>query len=249
MIMASFREGSFCDKVALVSGGTSGIGAAIGNAFAELGASVTVTGATAAEADEARAREGFGAERAAALDVRDGAAVTALVGEFTRLDILVNCAGTIRRGDEHDPRVFAEVVDVNLTGTMRLCAAARPLLAKTRGCIVNTASVLSYFGGPLVPGYSASKGGVAQLTKSLAIAYAPERIRVNAIAPGWIATALTQPLRDDAARSGAIVERTPLGRWGTPADVAGAAIFLCSAAAAFITGAILAVDGGYMAVG
>jgi NAD(P)-dependent dehydrogenase (short-subunit alcohol dehydrogenase family) len=249
LITATFREGSFRGKVALVSGGTSGIGAAIGNALAELGARVTVTGATAAEAEEARAREGVAAERAATLDVRDGAAVNALVGQFARLDILVNCAGTIRRGDEHDPAVFAQVVDVNLTGTMRLCSAVRPLLAKTGGCIVNTASVLSFFGGPLVPGYSASKGGVAQLTKSLAIAYAPERIRVNAIAPGWIATALTQPLRDDAARSGAIVARTPLARWGTPADVAGAAIFLCSAAAAFITGTILSVDGGYMAVG
>ena len=249
MIATTFREGSFQDKVALVCGGTSGIGAAIGDALAELGARVTVTGATSAEADAARARRDCGAERAEPLDVRDGGAVAALVEGFARLDILVNCAGTIRRGDENDPRVFAEVIDVNLTGTMRLCAAARPLLARTRGCIVNTASVLSFFGGPLVPGYAASKGGVAQMTKSLAIAYAPERIRVNAIAPGWIATALTQPLRDDPARSAAIVARTPLQRWGTPADVAGAAIFLCSAAAAFITGAILAVDGGYMAVG
>lgn len=107
MIAATFREGSFRDKVALVAGGTSGIGASIGNALAELGARVTVTGATAAEAEEARTRESFGAERAAALDVRDGAAVSALVGQFTRLDILVNCAGTIRRGDEHDPAVFA----------------------------------------------------------------------------------------------------------------------------------------------
>jgi len=137
---------------------------------------------------------------------------------------------------------------VNLNGTMRLCAAARPLLARTQGCIVNTASVLSYLGGGLVPGYSASKGGVAQLTKSLAIAYAADRIRVNAIAPGWIATPLTQPLQDDAARSEAIVARTPLGRWGTPTDLAGAAVFLCSPAASFITGAILSVDGGYLAM-
>ena len=130
---------------------------------------------------------------------------------------------------------------------MRLCAGARPLLAKSKGCIVNTASVLASFGGALVPGYSASKGGVAQLTKSLAIAYAAEQIRVNAIAPGWIATPLTQALQDDPARSDAILSRTPFGRWGIPDDVAGAAIFLCSPAASFITGTILAVDGGYTA--
>ena len=180
--------------------------------------------------------------------MRDAAAIAAWFGALQKLDILVNCAGIIRRGDEHDPKVFADVVDVNLLGTMRLCAAARPFLARTQGCIVNTASILSYFGGALVPGYSASKGGVVQLTKSLAISYAADKIRVNAIAPGWIATPFTQPVQDDPARSQTIVSRTPLGRWGTPADVAGAAVFLCSPAASFITGAILAVDGGYLAM-
>ena len=247
MITATFQEGSFSDKIALVAGGTSGIGAAIGNALSELGATVTVTGATTVEAEEAQARAGFWVERAIALDVRDPTGIASCFALLSRLDILVNCAGIIRRGEEHDPSVFEDVIDVNLIGTMRLCAQARPLLAKTRGCIVNTASVLSFFGGGLVPGYSASKGGVAQLTKSLAIAYAAEGIRVNAIAPGWIATPLTQALQDDPARSEAIVARTPLGRWGAPDDVVGAAIFLCSPAAAFITGTILAVDGGYMA--
>ena len=248
MITTTFQEGSFRDRVALVSGGTGGIGAAIAGALATLGARVTVTGATAEEAAAARERCGLWWEGAIALDVRDAAAIAKYFGALTRLDILINCAGIIRRGDEHDPKVFAEVLDVNLNGTMRLCAAARPLLARTQGCIVNTASVLSYLGGGLVPGYSASKGGVAQLTKSLAIAYAADRIRVNAIAPGWIATPLTQPLQDDAARSEAIVARTPLGRWGTPTDLAGAAVFLCSPAASFITGAILSVDGGYLAM-
>jgi NAD(P)-dependent dehydrogenase (short-subunit alcohol dehydrogenase family) len=106
--------------------------------------------------------------------------------------------------------------------------------------------MLSFFGGGLVPGYSASKGGVAQLTKSLAIAYAAEGIRVNAVAPGWIATPLTQALHDDAARSAQILARTPLGRWGTPADVAGPVLFLASAAAQFVTGVVLPVDGGYL---
>ena len=247
MIAATFHEDAFRDKVALVSGGTSGIGAAIGNALAELGASVTVTGATAAEAEEARARTSFWVERSVALDVRDAAAIAAYFAPLLRLDILINCAGIIRRGEEHDPEVFTQVIAVNLTGTQRMCAAARPLLAKSKGCIVNTASVLSFFGGALAPGYSASKGGVAQLTKSLALAYAPEGIRVNAVAPGWIATPLTQALRDDPARNAAVVARTPLGRWGEPDDVTGAALFLCSPAAAFVTGAILAIDGGYMA--
>jgi len=247
VIATTFRAGAFHAKSVLVSGGTSGIGAAIGEALAGLGASVTVTGATEAEAAGARERAGSRIERAVALDVRDGAAVAAFVSAMRSLDVLVNCAGIIRRGEEHDPGVFEEVIEVNLTGTMRLCAAARALLAEARGCIVNTASLLSYLGGPLVPAYSASKGGVAQLTKSLAGAYAADGIRVNAIAPGWIATALTRPLQDDPMRSQTILARTPLGRWGKPEDVAGTAVFLCSPAASFITGAIIPIDGGYLA--
>jgi NAD(P)-dependent dehydrogenase (short-subunit alcohol dehydrogenase family) len=242
----TFRSGLFADRVALVSGGTSGIGAAIGALLTRLGARVTVTGPSQADADAARAVAGFAAERAIGLDVRDGAAIAACLRDFPRLDILINCAGVIRRAAEHDPVVFAEVVDVNLTGTMRLAAAARPLLAKSAGCIVNTASMYSFFGGPHAPGYAASKGGVAQLTKSLAAAYAPEGIRVNAVAPGWIHTAMTQPVSDDPQKKAAVVARTPLGRWGEPEEVAAAAVFLCSPAAAFVTGVILPVDGGYL---
>ena len=233
-------------RTALVTGGTSGIGAAIGRGLAAAGAQVTVTGVSQAEVGAAKADAEFGGQRAEMLDVRDADAVRSLVDGFDRLDVLVNCAGSIRRGAEHDPEVFQQVVDINLNGTMRCCAAARPLLQQSGGAIVNIASMLSFFGGGMVPGYAASKGGVAQLTKSLAIAYAADTIRVNAVAPGWIATPLTQTLQGDLSRSQPIIDRTPMKRWGRPDDIAGAVVFLCSPAAAFITGTILPVDGGYL---
>ncbi|MFM0288531.1 SDR family NAD(P)-dependent oxidoreductase [Paraburkholderia megapolitana] len=239
----TFQHDLFAGKTALVTGGTQGIGAGIAHRLAALGARVIAAGL--APTDAQRASFGAGIE-VAALDVSSNDEVAALFVPLMSLDILVNCAGMIRRGDEHEIEVFEQVIDVNLTGTMRACSAARALLAASRGTIVNTASMLSFFGGGLVPAYSASKGGIAQLTKSLALAYARDGIRVNAVAPGWIATPLTQALQDDDIRSRAILERTPLGRWGEPDDIAQAVAFLCSPAAAFITGTIVPVDGGYL---
>lgn len=229
----------FTGRTALVSGGTSGIGLAIAQALRRAGARVIAAGLPATGA----VHEGL---TVAALDVTDKASIAALVQPLDKLDILVNAAGVIRRSDEFDDDVFERVVDVNLNGSMRMAGAVRALLAASGGCIVNIASMTSFFGAGAAPGYSASKGGVAQLTKSLAIAYAAQGIRVNAVAPGWIATPLTQVLQDDPARTAALMARTPLGRWGRPEDVAGPVMFLCSSAAAFVTGVVLPVDGGYL---
>ncbi len=230
----------------LVTGGSSGIGAAIAQAFATNGDHVIATGATKEEVERAQVQSEQNKISFQQLDVRDANAVQDCIEEIDSLDVLVNCAGVIRRNAEHQPAVFVDVIDINLNGSMRVCTAAREKLKQRKGCIINTASMLSFFGGGLVPGYSASKGGIAQLTKSLAIAYAPDGIRVNAVAPGWIATQLTQALQEDSQRSEAILSRTPLGRWGEPTDVAGPVLFLASDAACFVTGVVLPVDGGYL---
>jgi len=228
----------------LVIGGLSGIGRAIAEAFAAEECRVTVTGKTREEVEQGQLfRENV---RSYALDNSQPDEITTLMATLDRLDVLVNAAGMILRdGQEFDIENFERVVDLNLNGTMRMCLAAQEMLFASRGSIINIASMLAFFGSGYAPAYSASKGGVAQLTKSLAIAWAPHGVRVNAIAPGWIETALTAPLVGDATKSDAIVGRTPLGRWGKPSDIAGAALFLASPAAAFITGVVLPVDGGY----
>jgi NAD(P)-dependent dehydrogenase (short-subunit alcohol dehydrogenase family) len=229
-------------KTVLITGGFTGIGAATARRFSSIeGARVIATGLPASEP----VRE-HGIEYAH-LDVTSTSEVQAFIGNLPTLDVLVNCAGIIQRDLEFEPDVFEHVLDVNVTGTMRTCTAARKLLAASKGSIVNTASMLSYFGGPRVPAYSASKGGVAQLTRALAVAWAQQGIRVNAVAPGWIATPFTQALQEDPARSQSILDRTPMQRWGKPEEIAEAIYFLSTPAASFITGAVIPVDGGYSA--
>jgi NAD(P)-dependent dehydrogenase (short-subunit alcohol dehydrogenase family) len=219
---------------AVITGAASGIGRALFAAFGRAG--YRTIGLDCAPADGVQV-----------LDVTDTAAVAAFVANLEALSVLVNAAGVLRLQQEYDPTEFARVVDVNLTGTMRMSVGCRAALANAKGAIVNIASMHAIFGAPLSPAYAASKAGVVQLTKSLAVAWAEAGIRVNAIAPGWIETPMTAPARADAARNRAILERTPLGRWGTPDDIVGPALFLASDAARFVTGAVLAVDGGYSA--
>lgn len=236
----------FSSPFALVTGGARGIGAGAALALAQAGYQVLATGLTE---EEVAATPAHAAIRHARLDVTKDAEVVAIVAACERIDALVNCAGMIQRGGkEFEIEAFRLTVEVNLTGSMRMCLAAKEKLAQAKGAIINTASMLTFHGSAYAPGYAASKGGVGQLTKSLAAAWAQDGIRVNAVAPGWIATELTKPLVEDAARSAPILSRTPMNRWGEPGDVGGAVLFLLSDAARFITGTILPVDGGYLAV-
>jgi NAD(P)-dependent dehydrogenase (short-subunit alcohol dehydrogenase family) len=232
----------FQDKIVLVTGATSGIGQAIARAFSKAGANVIAAGLPAGGASPDPVREKM---RTELLEVTNQQSVDRLVASLPKLDVLVNAAGIIRRDAEFTLEKFTEVIDVNLTGVMRMSMAAKPKLMASSGSVINIASMYSSFGAPRAPAYAASKGGIAQLTRSLAVAWAPDKIRVNAIAPGWVATPLTQALRDDETRSAPILARTPMGRWATPEDVAGPVLFLASDLAAFVTGAILPVDGGY----
>lgn len=236
---------------ALVTGANTGIGQAIAISLAERGAHVLVAGRSAPDETVARIAKAEGSAEAFDLDLSDPTAGAARLDAAGDLDILINNAGIIRRADAVDfsELDWSDVLDVNLTAVFLLCQSfARAAIARrTGGRIVNIASLLSFQGGISVPAYTASKHGVAGLTKALANEWAGVNITVNAIAPGYIATNNTEALREDPKRSAEILGRIPAGRWGDPSDIGGAAAFLCTPAAGYITGAVLNVDGGWLA--
>jgi 2-deoxy-D-gluconate 3-dehydrogenase len=243
-------------KVALVTGASRGLGKGIATALASAGADVVLHASDTPPAAVARDIEAATGRRTATLSANlvDREAGDRLIADaiasFGQLDILVNNAGIIRREPavDHSDETWDDVLEVNLSSVFRLSrAAGRHMLARGQGGkIINIASMLSFQGGINVPGYAAAKGGLVQLTKALANEWAAHRINVNAIAPGYMETDNTAALRADAARYRAITERIPAGTWGTPQDLAGAAIFLASRAADYVHGHVLVVDGGWL---
>ncbi len=240
----SFQSDLFAGRTAVVMGGTSGIGAATALLLAELGAQVLALGLKAG-GPHAPCHDRI---ECSELDLRQPEQAARRLDALRELDVLVNAAGISLDRDEYEPDQFDAVLSLNLGATLRACTRALPALAQRRGAVVNIASMYSTFGSADRPAYAASKGAVVQLTKSLAQAYAPVGVRVNAVAPGWIRTPLSEGLQADAAASARILERTPLARWGDPAEVAAVIVFLCTPAAGFMTGAIVPVDGGYLTV-
>jgi 2-deoxy-D-gluconate 3-dehydrogenase len=230
------------------------MGAAMAIALAEAGANVALHGSQSVSADVRERVEQTGVRHIElALDLTDSSRAPELIERTTAglgsIDILVNNAGITRRAPAVDYLIadWDDVVATNLTSVFRLCqSAGREMLAQRSGKIINIASLLSFQGGITVPAYAAAKGGVAQLTKALANEWASHGIQVNAIAPGYMATDLTEALQNDATRSRQILERIPAARWGKPEDVAGAVVFLASSASDYISGHILAVDGGWL---
>ncbi|WP_263415920.1 glucose 1-dehydrogenase [Terriglobus albidus] len=241
------------NKVALVTGASAGIGASVAQALAEAGATVACHGNSRPAEATAASIGGSAAAFQADLSSTEGAQqlFDQVTAKFGHIDILINNAGTIIRHEAVDYPFedWQRVIQINLNSVFQLSQlVGRALIErKAPGKIVNIASLLSFQGGIRVPAYAASKGAVAQLTKALANEWAPRGIQVNAIAPGYIATDNTLPLRNDETRNRQILERIPTGRWGDPEDIAATAVFLSSPAANYITGTVLNVDGGWLA--
>jgi 2-deoxy-D-gluconate 3-dehydrogenase len=253
MILDSFKLNG---KVALVTGAARGLGQGMALALAEAGADIA--GLDRSESSETQGLVAALGRRYSQLVCDLGAAsvdalnqtVARLVAEFGRLDILVNNAGIIRRAPalEFSESDWDDVLQINLKAAFFLSqAAGRVMVPQKSGKIINVASMLSFQGGIIVPSYTAAKSGIAGLTRALGNEWAKYGINVNAIAPGYMATDNTVPLRSDAARSAAILERIPAARWGTPDDLRGAIVFLASGASDYVQGAIIPVDGGWLA--
>ena len=257
--MSTGRLFDLSGRVAIVTGGNGGIGLGMATGLAQAGAALVIAGRNPAKnAAAVKALQALGAKATAVeADVTGQAACRALVkaalDRFGRLDILVNNAGTNIRKQPQDytPEEWKSVLDTNLTSAFLCSQAAYPaMLQAGGGKLINIGSMLSIFGAAFAGPYGASKGGMVQLTKSLASAWAKDNIQVNAVLPGWIDTDLTRAARRDVAGlHERVLARTPAGRWGDPADFAGIAVFLASSAADFVTGAAIAVDGGYSSQG
>jgi 2-deoxy-D-gluconate 3-dehydrogenase len=252
LILDSFR---LTGKNALITGSSRGMGAAIAVALAQAGANVALHASRSVASDVIQRVAETGVRYVAlAADLSNPEHCPHLIDQaidaLGSIDILINNAGITRRAPAVDYSIadWNDVIATNLTCVFRLCqCAARPMLERGVGKIVNIASLLSFQGGIIVPAYAAAKGGVAQLTKALANEWAARGVQVNAIAPGYMATELTKALQNDPTRSRQILERIPAARWGSPQDVAGAAVFLVSPASDYISGHILVVDGGWLA--
>lgn len=253
--MTVLKSFDLTGKTALVTGCKRGIGRSMAEALAQAGADIVGVSASLRPGSEVeQAITALGRQFTAyQCDFSDRAAVTAFAAQVgadgIAPDILINNAGTIRRkpAAEHPDALWDEVIEVNLSAQFVLSREiGRGMVERGSGKIIFTASLLSFQGGITVPGYAASKGGIAQLTKALANEWAGKGVNVNAIAPGYVATDNTQALQDDADRSEAILARIPQGRWGSPQDFAGPAVFLSSAASDYVNGEILVVDGGWM---
>jgi len=226
------------DRLAVISGGGTGIGKAIGGLLAGDGWDVLAVGLARDEILPTGVRF-------AHADITDAAALAAATEGDAPVHALVTCAAVLRDRSEWQPETFSTVLDVNVTAALTVAEQLRPRLSAGRGSIVNFASMWSYFGTPNAPGYAASKGAIVALTRSQAVGYAVEGIRVNAVAPGWIATPMSTRALQDDVRKTAIDARIPLGRWGSADNVARAVRFLVSDDAGYITGTVLNVDGGY----
>lgn len=254
--MSIIESFSLSGKTALVTGCKRGIGRGIAEALADAGAdiigvsaSLETSGSDVSKSIEAMGRKFTAYQCNFSNRNALGKFISDVKSNHETPDILINNAGTIKRkpAQDHDDELWDEVIEVNLNSQFILSREfGRVMVARGSGKVVFTASLLTFQGGITVPGYAASKGGIGQLTKALANEWAQHGVNVNAIAPGYIATDNTQALQDDPARSKSILERIPAGRWGTPEDFAGPAVFLSSAASDYMHGTVMTIDGGWM---